>query len=231
MTHPHSASPLVPADIPDSFFVELPTPTLPRAHNGQNNLPSAHNRAMVIYDAIIDDILAHPGTSMSATAGRMGKGPNYISLIVRSDFFKARWNQRREKYNEELNFKLTAKLSIAADKAVEAITEALATRASIPLPVLNETVKTLFDRLGYAPQSGAPSVTVAVQQNNNTAAGNAQASPQGLERAREFLRQLEEHNASSAHRPGNGIAQDHRAPSGPVVEGEVVRERPDASST
>lgn len=230
MTQQPSASPLVPADIPDSFFVELPTPTLARSRNGQNNLPSAHNRAMVIYDAIIDDILAHPGTSMLATAGRMGKGANYISLIVRSDFFKARWNQRREKYNEELNFKLTAKLSIAADKAVEAMTDALATRANIPLPVLNETVKTLFDRLGYAPQSGSPSVTVAVQQNNN-AATNAQASPQGLERAREFLRQLEERNASSAHQPGNGVAQDHRAPSGPVVEGEVVRERPDASST
>lgn len=227
MTQPAPTPSHVPEEIPESFFTSLPgAPTLPRARpDADVRRPSTEIKAMVLYDAIIDWMLINPGGNISTCAAELGKKTSTISLVVRSDFFKARWLQRRAKYNEDLNFRLQSKLAHVAELALDKTAEALKTRANVPLPDLTDLSSALFDRLGYAPgRGGGAAVQVNVQQNAAPAA--PAVSAEGLAKARENLRILEQMNAASGHRPGNThrMAQsDAASGGGPVVEGEVVR--------
>lgn len=187
-------------------------------------------RALILYDAIIDDIFTYTNTTIGSTAKRLGKSPSTISLVVRSDFFRARWLQRREQFNEDLNFRLTSKIAAVAEKSLDSTLQQLKDKTNVPLPMLNEINKTLLDRLGYAPGGGGgPSVVV---NNNNSAqaaaVANGQASPEGLAKAREYLRVLECSNAASGQSPGNAarFAESRdldQSAAGPVVEGEAHR--------
>jgi hypothetical protein len=134
------------------------------------------------YDDIIDDILGHPGTTMKDTARRLGRAATTICAIVSSDLFKARWTQRREQFNAALDERLTRKLASVAEKGLDATLEILdKKRDSIPLPVLNETVKNSLDRLGYGPSP--PTAPVVI--NNNV------VSAEALAKARENLRTID----------------------------------------
>lgn len=243
--HPHPMSspatlPLppspVPREIPDSFFLGMADPEQPQrnpANVGKPQSGSAPMRALILYDAIIDDIFTNPTTTLVACAARLGKAASTVSLVVRSDFFRARWLQRREQYNADLNFRLSSKIAAAAEKSLDATMTALKDRTNIPLPVLDNINKTLLDRLGYAPSaSGGPAVVV---NNNNTAAvagavANAEASPDGLANARRYLAILERRNAASGASPGNTTRSESRdlgrEAVGPVVEGEARRVNP-----
>jgi hypothetical protein len=142
--------------------------------------------ALVWYDSIIDDILTNPGTTMKQTAARLGRAATTICSVVSSDLFKARWAQRREQFSAALDARLTQKLAQVAEKGLDAQIEILEKKKdSIPLPILNETVKNSLDRLGYGP---APAQPAPVQVNVNNA--NV-VSPSALARARENLRTLE----------------------------------------
>lgn len=212
---------IIPAEIPESFFRGLPDPVLPRAR-GATQIAVGPMKAMILYDAIIDDIFTNPATTIGATAQRLGKASGTVSLIVRSDFFRARWLQRREQYNQDLNFRLQAKIAQVAEKSLDVTMKRLEVKGeTLPLPELNEVNKTLLDRLGYGPQGGN-NPAVVIQNNVNAQAGASvtQASPEGLAKAREYLRILEQSNASSGPSPGNGA---HAGVfSGPVVEGEAT---------
>lgn len=237
MTQQPASPPLIPEQIPDTFFTHLPgAPTLPRAgqgtsprHDGSNPRTSNEIKAMVLYDVIIDDILANPGTTLGATAKRLGKADSTISLVVRSDFFKARWLQRRAKYNEDLNFRLQTKMAQVVELSLDKTVETLKARSNIPLPDLTNMNNGLLDRLGYSPNrpGGAGGVNVVVQQNNSSQSESApvSVSAEGLAKAREYLKVLEASNAASGHRPGNTSRLDEspRSGVGPVVEGEAVR--------
>lgn len=223
-----AASP--PAEIPDAFFRELPAPEvlrLPRAVKGTNPRVNSDFKALVLYDAIIDYMFAHPDCNIRDVAEALQRKPSTVSLVVRSDLFRARWAQRREKFVEDLNFRLASKMTGVLEQSLQRTKEALETRPNIPLPVLDQVNKTLLDRLGYEPSPrGAPQVVV---QNHNApvAQAAAAASPDAVKRAREYLAILEAQNAASGARPGNA-ATPFGDSAGPVVEGEVV-ERGDAS--
>lgn len=226
MTQPASSA-SVPREIPQAFFAEIANPSLPRTHapSGVSPQGSAPMRALMLYDAIIDDIFANPATTLSATAARLGKAVGTISLVVRSDFFRARWGQRRDQYNEDLNFRLTAKIAQVAEKSLEVTLKKLEDRGtSIPLPDLTEANKSLLDRLGYAPSGGGGGLSVVLNNNNSLAAASStQASPEGLDKARAYLRILEGRNAASGASPGPSARVAEREAFGPVVEGEVNR--------
>lgn len=155
--------------------------------------------AMKWYDQIIDDMLANPGTDMTATARRLGRHPNTVQTICASDLFQARFAQRRAAFEEELNRRIVSKLTKAAELSLDITIETLEKkRDAIPLPVLGELTKTTLDRLGYSPKSEAPTVTV-VNQNNVVSAD-------ALAAAREKLKLVE----GSAERPRSGspLVQD-----------------------
>jgi len=212
-----------PTELPASFWMEandLPhnRPGPPRSPGGTGMWkPMA---SLVWYDSIIDDILANPGTRLKDTAARLGRSNTTISSVVSSDLFKARWVQRREQFSQALDERLTRKLAAVAEKGLDATIEILEKkRDSIPLPVLNETVKNSLDRLGYGP-SPPPAAPVIV--NNNVVSAEALAA------ARDNLRTIETHakRASDSERvsdssfpaPGGESALPDSA--GSPVEGE-----------
>jgi hypothetical protein len=169
--------------------------------------------AIAWYDSIIDDILSHPGTTLKDTSSRLGRAPGTIGAVVGSDLFKARWVQRREQFTSALDARLTHKLAIVAEKGLDAQIEILEKkRDSIPLPVLNETVKNSLDRLGYGP---TPPPVAPVVVHNNVVSAEALAS------ARENLRTIEGHAARASDSPAN---QSERPalpdPAGGPAEGE-----------
>lgn len=227
---PDALSSVVPKELPESFFHGLSMPNLPHAKaNPQQIKPNLQLRAMALYDVIIDDILTHPDTSLADTARRLGRSASTISLVARSDFFRARWHQRREKFNEDLSFRLQSKMAAVAEKSLDTTLAVLEKKGdNIPLPVLTELNNTILDRLGYGIRPVGASPTLAVQinnsQNGSAPTQPAQASPEGLANARNYLRMLEEANASSGPSPGAAAALSRDGDcAGPVVEGEAHR--------
>lgn len=232
MDTPHTAHSAMPAEIPSNFFEGLPegTPppaTLPRALPGDETRPTAPLRALMLYDAIIDDILSNPGGTLVDTAKRLKKASGTISLVVRSDFFKARWLQRRDQFNAEMHARLTRKMASVAEQSLDLTARVLKQKGeSIPLPQLDAINKNILDRLGYAPQpSGGVNVNVNAASVAQATAPSSSVSAAALASARENLRKLEAMNAAS--RPGPGPSQASRdasaGGSGPVVEGEATR--------
>lgn len=237
MTHP--APPegfLPPQEIPESFFRGLPDPVSPRGVDPTGtSRPTAPMRAMILYDAIIDYMFANPTAEVGEVSKALGKGRNTISLVVRSDFFRARWLQRREKFNEDLSWRISQKVTSVLEKSLDATAAAIdKKRDTIPLPVLKDINEGLLDRLGYKPSSGgAAPVHVNVHANSAAIAnggGGSAASPEAVAKAREYLSLLEAGNAASGARPGNASEVQGASACGPVVEGEVVG-RSDAPSS
>ena len=142
-------------------------------------------RSMLWYDGIIDDLLANPGTLVKDIALRLGRHEHTISTIMASDLFKSRYAQRRAQFNEMLNDRIHAKLTMVAEKALDSTISALdKKRDAIPLPILKDIAQVSLDRLGYGPKAAG----TAVQVNVNTA--NV-VSPEALASAREKLRLIE----------------------------------------
>jgi hypothetical protein len=172
-------------EIPPSFFEDLGDVAPVRntfGSEGKNWTPAG---AMKWYDSIIDDILTNPGTDLTQCAQRLGRAPNTVQTIVRSDMFKARFAQRRQQFEAALDMRLIDKLTKTAELSLDATIEQLKKkRDAIPLPVLTEITKSTLDRLGYSP-SRSDSPLVNVQVNSNV------VSPEALEKAREKLKLLE----------------------------------------
>jgi hypothetical protein len=216
-----------PTELPASFWMDAAN--LPHRHHGPPRTTGTGAwkpvSSLVWYDSIIDDILANPGTTLKATAARLGRANTTISSVVSSDLFKARWVQRREQFSQALDERLTRKLAAVAEKGLDATIEVLEKkRDSIPLPVLNETVKNSLDRLGYGPSPAAQTPPIVV--NNNVVSAEALAS------ARENLRTIETHakrvsessvpNGTEGSAPGGARAEGLALPdsAGSPVEGE-----------
>jgi hypothetical protein len=193
-----------------SFFSDLADPAEIKAVSsgfGSWYKGRAPTNAMFWYDSIIDDLLAHPGTSLKDCAARLGRSPNTIGLVAASDMFRARYEQRRKHFNEALHERLTSKLTQVAEKALDHTLEALdKKRESIPLPLLHDIAKGSLDRLGYAPQQAGGLVI-----NNNNILPPGAASPAALERARSHMRELNARPASASTSP---------PVAGPEAEGE-----------
>ena len=196
------------AEIPHDFFADV-----------KDVKPADGPRmstALRWYDGIIDDILANPGTTVLATAKRLGRNPGTISAITSSDLFKARWEQRRAAFSMALDLHLSSKLATVAEKALDHTIEQLdKKRDSIPLPILKDIALGSLDRLGYGPKSASPA-TVQVNVNNVGA-----ASPEALARARDKMRDLE---LTAAQRPSVSSLEGplREAANPPLVAGSEV---------
>ena len=105
------------AELPSDFFADV--------KDAKPDTSPRVSTALRWYDGIIDDILANPGTTVMATAQRLGRSPHTISAITSSDLFKARWEQRRAAFSMALDLHLSQKLATVAEKALDHTIEQL----------------------------------------------------------------------------------------------------------
>jgi len=192
------------AEIPQDFFADV--------KDAKPDTSPRVSTALRWYDGIIDDILANPGTTVAATAARLGRSPGTISAITSSDLFKARWEQRRTAFSLALDLHLSGKLAQVAEKALDHTIEQLdKKRDSIPLPILKDLALGSLDRLGYGPEKIA---STAIQVNVN----NGAASPEALERARTKMRELELRPMADSREAGvRGLGREAAVASPPVA--------------
>lgn len=224
-----NSSALLPREIPSSFFEKLDDVTPPRTtitsdlHQPQRG-PNTHSptKAMLWYDAIIDDMFANPGTTQKATAARLGRSAVTIGYIVNSDLFKARYAQRRDQFNEELDSRLVGKLAKVAELSLDLTLESLEKkRTAVPLPLLHEVSDKALARLGYGPkQNPAASVAVTVNNANGSVAQvQTPVSAEALAEARLVLHQIETSRAATARLVGSSSAREAAAEGGGSEDG------------
>lgn len=152
-------------------------------------------------DAIIDDMFANPGTTVKATAERLGRSPVTVGYIINSDLFKARYAQRRDQFNEDLDQRLVGKLAKVAELSLDLTMEQLEKkRTAVPLPLLNDIMSKSLDRLGYGPKT-APATAVQVNVNNSSPTVAVPVSAAALEEARASLRQVESGRLAARQEP------------------------------
>lgn len=184
-------------EVPSSFFdglPDVPAKTTITSDLHVQDRPNSHVpvKAMMWYDAIIDDMFANPGTTQKATAQRLNRSAVTIGYVVNSDMFKARYAQRRDQFNEELDQRLIGKLAQVAELSLDYTIEKLnKVQSAVPLPMLHDIADKALNRLGYGPKGGGPSLAVTVNANNGGQQIIAPVSADALAAARSTLRTIE----------------------------------------
>jgi hypothetical protein len=142
------------------------------------------------HDAIIDWRLSHPGGSLAEMSRDLGRSMNYLSMLVNSDMFRARWEQRRAEHSMFVHAAIVSKATEAVDKSFEILLDQLEKkRDSIPFQALVDFQDKTLNRLGYGSQKG-PSVVVNNQVNGGMIP--APVTVVELEEARAALRHSEQ---------------------------------------
>jgi hypothetical protein len=120
------------------------------------------------YPAIADWMLRNPGAPLSECAKALGKHPQTVNIIARTDMFKEYFARRREEWTQMHDFALVAKTTKVAERALDLMADKLEKQGDkIPMNLLNEVAMGTLDRLGYAPKAPGPSVAVNVSNNDN----------------------------------------------------------------
>ena len=148
------------------------------------------------YETIIDLMIANPELKQHEIALRTGRTPAWISMVVNSDSFKARYAVRRQEHSERISRHVEDRLHVVAAKTLDRLAEVLDKKDLTPAFTLDATTAVL-DRLGYAgkgkqaaqqPQNPPSNVQITVIGPVSQA---TLASAQGQIRALEQIRAAE----------------------------------------
>ena len=154
------------------------------------------------YEALIDMKISQPAMSMGDLAKHFDVSANWLSSVVHSDMFKARFLQRRLQLSEEIDASLKIKLGRVADRGLEMMTEALSEDGQAvkktPLMDVAEITNKSLERLGYGVKQG-PSVVVNNQQVIETG-----ASRDVLEDVRRSIKQTQIEGVANQPPEGHG---------------------------
>jgi hypothetical protein len=145
-------------------------------------------------DAIIELLLVEPTLTQNDIAIRLERHPATVGMIMNSDLFRARYEQRRGAQNAALTEEINTRLSRVAAQALE-LTEEILTeeRTAIPLPELVNVADKALARLGYGPKMAAnPAVVMAVV---------APVTSEQLQAARQKLIEAQAHASGAAGGP------------------------------
>lgn len=138
------------------------------------------------HDAIIDYMLTHPGAPLKELALEFKRSISHISIIINTDMFKARFEQRRQSLNQALGQSVQQKMLGALDLALEVVTEQMKTkRTQLPFKDVAAFTNSTLERLGYGSKATAPSVVV------NNGPQQVTITSSDLEEARQLLRRSE----------------------------------------
>lgn len=193
---------------------------------------AVRNRLRLRYwhEAIIDDMLINPFSTIKERAARLGYTEGWLSLVTNSDMFKAAFAARRQQFNEQIAQSASQKLARVADAGLDAMLSILEKkRDSLPFDKVAEATTSVLDRLGFSPPAKGGGAAPTVQVNVGAGAGaQVQVSPEQLAEARARLRQVETHTAEATppalEGPFRVLNEPSTTPSGPLIEGEVEAE-------
>lgn len=173
----------LPADLPEDFWsapdapqekptLEGTTAFLPAPREGTTTWQP--QKLQFWYDGIIDIMIAQPGVKLVDIAAQLHKSPITIGLVVRSDMFKLRYEERRKSLAEAIDSRISQKLAKVAEKGLDLTLELMETKGDkMGVGAIKELTLGALDRLGYSPQAqSGPSVVV-----NNTTSAQATTVP------------------------------------------------------
>jgi len=161
------------------------------------------------HEAIARWLLENPGSSLGECAAIFGYTRGWLSIIIHSDAFKAKYQGMQTEADrlvlDDIPAKLRGVASLALEGLADQVEQAVADGSVGQRQFLLNTSETLLQKLGYG--AGGSKITV-----NAPGSGGVQVNvvePAALERARAKL-------------------TERRADSARVVEGEVERAEPAA---
>jgi hypothetical protein len=144
-----------------------------------------------IADAIIELLLVEPTLTQKDIASRLECHPATVGMIMNSDLFRARYEQRRGAQSFALQEAINTRLSRVAFLALELTEEILAEeRTAVPLPALVDVADKTLARLGYGPKMAANPAVVMI---NNQTSVVAPVTPEQLQAARQKLIEAQAH--------------------------------------
>jgi hypothetical protein len=138
------------------------------------------------YERLADTLIARPEATLTEIAAEFNTTLSWLSTVRNSDVFREFFARRSAEASKELIGHIRAKGFAAAEMALDAINEKVATEGTtIPLPQLLEIVDVNMKRFGYDTGRKAPP---GPQTNVNFNLGVVSASE--LSEARERMRKL-----------------------------------------
>lgn len=168
------------------------------------------------YDNIIDLLLVDPSLSQKDIAHRLGRHAASIGLIMNSDLFRARYEQRRGAHSDQLKEKINGKLTDVAITALGLVKEQLdLKRTTIPLPELADVADQALSRLGYGAKdaTSAPgSLTVNVGHTIST------ISREDLEASRKKIEDRQRAIIDVSSNPVSSLGRDAPESSEPAAD-------------
>lgn len=144
------------------------------------------------YDSIIEWLLANPSGSVKDCAKALGRTPQTLYLVINSDIFKTRYEQRRKEHFDALSdniqlsiTRVAAKSMALLEKRIDESPEKITTKQV--LDVSNATLSAL----GYGDKGPTTQVNVNAQPQVAVT-----VSSDVLLEARERMRQAQQQNAT-----------------------------------
>jgi len=156
--------------------------------------------------------MANPGGKIKECAEALGKTPEWVGQLMRADFFRARFEERRAAFADQLDVAIKQRLSEVALASLDALLGRLSkTNApSLKAGELRSSAEFALEALGYGAKP------VANGGANPVVNVSLTVSRDGLERARESLRAVEARRVSHNLEPvfDRGTAIEYVAPEG-----------------
>lgn len=141
------------------------------------------------YESLADWMLANPNHKLKDLAAAFNKRQSTISIILKTDAFRAYYEKRRAEYNATLHERIISKQHDVVEASLDAMLLAIQKKQDqVPLNLLNDIAKTGLEVMGYGAKA-APAVQVNV--NNPTSIVPVPVSISDLEEARMAIRQVE----------------------------------------
>ena len=140
----------------------------PKPKRAKRSNSTAHT-----YDALIDAMIERPGARLGELAKVIKRTPGWVSQIVHSDSFKARFEARRAMLNEEISDAVATRIGRAAISSLDILLDRLENNPqALKTMQVADIVQKTTTQMGFG-ASKAP----LVQVNNAAVAAPIVVSP------------------------------------------------------
>lgn len=147
------------------------------------------------YEAILDYLISNPEMKKGELAAEMGVSQSWLSVVINSDLFQMKLDERREELKSAIIGSVKDKMQGLADLALDRLLEQV--EETKDPRVLLDTADKMLDRIGYArKQEGAGGATGGDGSTHN----HLHVNVNDLDSARRFFGQAREVHDVDARR-------------------------------